>query len=112
MLVSFLEEFTRSDIMEDENEPAEVRHSGGKTYSAGDIQEFMDNIISEFAIERLGKNSFAALEKNDKIALIAELNARGVFLVKGAVNLVARRLKISKFSVYNYLDEIRLSKSE
>jgi predicted transcriptional regulator YheO len=110
MLVSFLEEFTRSGSLEDENEPVEVRYAGGKTYSASDIQGFMDTIVSEFAIERLGKNSFTALEKTDKIALIAELDSRGIFLVKGAVNLVARHLNISKFSVYNYLDEIHLPK--
>jgi predicted transcriptional regulator YheO len=110
MLVSFLEEFVRPGALEDENEPAEARRSGGKTYSAADIQGFMDSIVSEFAIERLGKNSFTAMEKNDKVALIAELDSRGIFLVKGAVNLVAKRLNISKFSVYNYLDEIRLSK--
>jgi predicted transcriptional regulator YheO len=109
MLMSFLEEFIRSGTMEDENELPETRLNGGKIYAASDIQGFMDSIVSEFAIEKLGKHSFAALEKNDKIALIAELDSRGIFLVKGAVNLVAKRLKISKFSVYNYLDQIRLT---
>jgi predicted transcriptional regulator YheO len=108
MLMSFLEEFIRSSSLEDENEPAEVHHTNGKTYAATDIQGFMDTVVSEFAIERLGKNSFTALDKSDKVALIAELDSKGIFLVKGAVNLVAKRLNISKFSVYNYLDEIRL----
>ena len=112
MMMSFLEEFIRSSKLEDENEIPESHSKNGKIYSASDIQSFMDNIVSEFAIEKLGKHSFASLEKSDKIALIADLDSKGIFLVKGAVNLVAKRLKISKFSVYNYLDEIRLSKAE
>jgi predicted transcriptional regulator YheO len=108
MLMSFLEEFIRSGSLEDENESLEVRHINGKTYAATDIQGFMDTVVSEFVIEKLGKNSFTALDKSGKVALIAELDSKGIFLVKGAVSLVAKRLNISKFSVYNYLDEIRL----
>ncbi|GHT70002.1 hypothetical protein FACS1894110_20610 [Spirochaetia bacterium] len=113
MMISFLEEFTRSNKMEDEDETelAARRPPGGKMYSASDIKGFIDNIVSEFIVERLGQYSFAALEKNDKIALIAELDAKGLFLVKGVVNLLAKRMNISKFSIYNYLDEIRTAKA-
>jgi predicted transcriptional regulator YheO len=107
MLISFLEEFTRSGKLEDENVIGEQKRSGGKTYAASDIQGFMDSIISEFIVERLGQHSFSTMEKNDKIALIADLDSKGFFLVKGAVNMIAKRMNVSKFSVYNYLDEIR-----
>lgn len=107
MITSFLEELTRPSTLEDEDERSEKHVVGDKQYVASDIQGFLDSIISEFIIERLGTNSFISLEKGDKLALISELDNRGVFLVKGAVNTVAKRINVSKFSIYNYLEEIR-----
>ncbi|MDR1194416.1 MAG: helix-turn-helix domain-containing protein [Peptococcaceae bacterium] len=107
MITSFLEELTRPSNLEDEDEQEENRAAGEKFYSASDIQGFLNSIISEFIVERVGDANFSSLEKSDKLALIAELDQRGVFLVKGAVNMIARRINVSKFSIYNYLDEIR-----
>lgn len=111
MITSFLEELTRPSVLEDENETDNEKVlNGGKLYTASNIQGFLDSIISEFLAERIGGNNFAALEKNDKLALISELDKKGVFLIKGAVNLIAKRMNVSKFSIYNYLDEIRADK--
>ncbi len=107
MITSFLEELTRPNNLEDDDEQGADAEGEDRVYTAGNIQGFLDSIISEFLEEHLGANNFASLEKNDKLALIAELDRRGVFLVKGAVNLIAKRINISKFSIYNYLDEIR-----
>lgn len=107
MITSFLEELTRPSNLEDDDEQEGSKVVSEKSYSASDIQGFLNSIISEFIIERIGDGNFSSLEKSDKLALIAELDQRGVFLVKGAVNLIAKRINVSKFSIYNYLDEIR-----
>jgi len=110
MITSFLEELTRPSNLEDENEQEEHKVADERSYRASDIQGFLNSIISEFIVERIGDGNFSALEKSDKLALIAELDQRGVFLVKGAVNLIAKRINVSKFSIYNYLDEIRVER--
>ncbi|MEL7625070.1 MAG: helix-turn-helix domain-containing protein [Clostridiales bacterium] len=107
MITSFLDELTRPNNLEDEDEESAAAGGEGRQYTASNIQGFLDNIISEFLEEHLEANNFAALDKNDKLDLIKELDRRGVFLVKGAVNLIAKRINVSKFSIYNYLDEIR-----
>jgi len=107
MITSFLDELTRPNNLEDEDEESSDANGEGRQYTASNIQGFLDNIISEFLEEHLEANNFAALDKNDKLDLIKELDRRGVFLVKGAVNLIAKRINVSKFSIYNYLDEIR-----
>ncbi len=107
MITSFLDELTRPNNLEDEDEESSAAGGEGRQYTASNIQGFLDNIISEFLEEHLEANNFAALDKNDKLDLIKELDRRGVFLVKGAVNLIAKRINVSKFSIYNYLDEIR-----
>lgn len=47
------------------------------------------------------------MEKPDKIEIVKELDDKGLFLVKGAIDLVASQLDISKFTLYGYLDEIK-----
>lgn len=45
--------------------------------------------------------------KSDKLEIVKELDDKGLFLVKGAIDLVASQLEISKFTLYGYLDEIK-----
>ena len=40
-------------------------------------------------------------------AIVAELNQQGIFDVKGAVDLVSTELGVSRFTVYNYLRDLR-----
>lgn len=49
--------------------------------------------------------------KSDKLEIVKELDDKGLFLVKGAIDLVASQLDISKFTIYGYLDEIKKSKN-
>lgn len=47
------------------------------------------------------------LNKEDKVELVKKLNTHGVFLIKGAVDYVAERLCVSRYTIYNYLEEIK-----
>ena len=46
------------------------------------------------------------LSQDEKIAIVEKLEAKGVFLFKGAVTLVAGRLQTSEATVYRYLSKI------
>lgn len=48
----------------------------------------------------------SARERNRLV--VAQLFKRGVFGVKGAVDIVARRMRISRYTVYNYVREARV----
>jgi Uncharacterized protein conserved in bacteria len=52
----------------------------------------------------------ANLIKEDKLDIISQLDEKGVFLVKGSIELVASSLSVSRYSIYNYLDEVRNQK--
>ncbi len=45
------------------------------------------------------------MDRNAKLRVVKELEQRGLFLVKGSVELVAERLGISKYTLYTYIDE-------
>lgn len=46
----------------------------------------------------------------EKVYCVHELNEKGIFLIKGATEYVARVLGVSKFTVYNYLNKVRAEK--
>jgi len=47
------------------------------------------------------------MSRQDKVRIVAFLNEKEVFLIKGAVDYVAKTLGVSRFTVYNYLEEVR-----
>ena len=52
------------------------------------------------------------MSRDDKIAVVSYLESRGAFLIRYSVDRVASLLQISKFTVYNYLDQIKAKQSE
>ncbi|ALU73419.1 signal peptide protein (plasmid) [Rhodococcus erythropolis R138] len=46
------------------------------------------------------------MKKTHRIAVVQILKTRGFFNIKEAVELVADRLNVSRFTIYNYLNEI------
>ncbi|MBP8674974.1 MAG: PAS domain-containing protein [Acetomicrobium sp.] len=69
------------------------------------VREILDDILKRQTIPP------SRMEKSDKMEIVKELDDRGLFLVKGAIDLVASRLGISKFTLYGYLDEIKKAKN-
>ncbi|RBH49962.1 hypothetical protein C3F00_035265, partial [Pseudomonas sp. MWU13-2860] len=46
-------------------------------------------------------------KKADKKQAVAQMLEQGLFIVKGGVERAAEALGVSRYTVYNYLDEIR-----
>ena len=46
------------------------------------------------------------MKKSDRIELVRQLQDKGAFHIQRSVPYVAERLGITKFTVYNYLNEI------
>lgn len=74
-----------------------------------DISETVRLMLDE-ALRRIGIPP-SRMGKSDKLEIVKELDDKGLFLVKGAIDLVASQLDISKFTLYGYLDEIKKSKN-
>ena len=72
------------------------------------IKEIVDDIIDQ----TIGSQDVELLSREQKIELIRFMNAKGIFLIKGATDKVADRMNISKVTVYSYLDEIKKGKKE
>ncbi|MCE5242697.1 MAG: PAS domain-containing protein [Desulfobacteraceae bacterium] len=57
------------------------------------------------AVAKIGRQS-AYMSTDEKIELVKELEASGVFQIKGGVDQVALLLGVTRYTVYNYLKKI------
>lgn len=75
---------------------------------AGDINEVIEKLLED-AVSMAGK-PVPFMQKEDKMKVLKFLDEKGVFTVKRSMDRVAMFLDMSKFTIYNYLEEIRLGK--
>ncbi|WP_374598038.1 transcriptional regulator [Sphingosinicella sp.] len=46
------------------------------------------------------------MSKAEKLEAVRKMHARGLFMMRGSVERVAKQLKTTKFTIYNYLEEL------
>jgi predicted transcriptional regulator YheO len=79
--------------------------------SAPEEESFVRNVedLSELILSRaIGSQGVAVelMQKTHKMAVIRQAQEQGFFMMRDAVDTIAQRLGISRFTVYNYLKEI------
>lgn len=85
--------------------------SGNNEDSYGStVNEMLSDIVNK-TLEPIGK-PVAFISKEEKVNIVQLLDEKGVFLIKGAIDYVAKVLCVSRYTVYNYLDEIRADDSD
>ena len=77
----------------DDAQPQQIIHN---------VNALLDYLIAQ-ALSLVGK-PVAAMNKDDKIAVVKFLNNAGAFLITKSGDKVASLLGISKFTLYNYMD--------
>jgi len=77
----------------------------------GDVNKVNDVLIDmvQDTINKFGR-PIIYLNKDEKVSIVRDLDDKGVFLIKGAVEYVANALNVSRYTIYNYLDGIREGK--
>jgi predicted transcriptional regulator YheO len=77
----------------------------------GEINKVNDVLydIVENTIHKFGR-PVIYLTKDEKVSIVKDLEEKGVFLIKGAIDYVANSLQVSRYTIYNYLDGIREGK--
>jgi predicted transcriptional regulator YheO len=67
------------------------------------INDLEDQLIED-AVAMIGK-PIPIMDKAEREKFIHYLDEKGLFLIKGAVQKIASMLKISKYTLYNYIDK-------
>lgn len=81
------------------SENAEANNKIRSEHIVDMVTSIIDNI--------LGEGLPGLLRREEKIAKIKFMDAKGIFLMKGSIELVAEKLCVNKVTVYSYLDEAR-----
>ena len=71
---------------------------------ARSVPELADHVLAS-AVERTGR-SVGQMRKPEKIEVVRELRDRGFFLLRDAAETAGHALGVSRFTIYNYLNEI------
>lgn len=69
----------------------------------GNVDELLEIMMKE-AVNMTGK-SVGNLTKEEKVAIVHSLDDKGFFLIKKAAEKLADYLGLSRYSIYNYLNE-------
>lgn len=72
---------------------------------ASRVEELLNEAIQE--VKSLTGKPLRYATKEEKINVLKKLDEKGFFLLKGAVDLLAREMGNSKFTIYAYLREAR-----
>ncbi|MGJ7506059.1 helix-turn-helix transcriptional regulator [Variovorax sp. GT1P44] len=75
-----------------------------------DTEALMLDIISS-AVRRYGK-PVQKMAKEEKTAAVEMMLERGLFMVRGGVERAAAALGVTRFTIYNYLDEVKARRGE
>ena len=73
------------------------------------IDDLLERVFIK-AKEKIGKPT-EKMQKDDKLEVVRYLQKKGVFLVKGNIDKIANKLNVSRYTVYNYLSEIKPEKN-
>lgn len=72
---------------------------------SADMEQLMAEIIADSLVElETGPRS---ARKQAKLAAVRRMQERGMFIVKGGIEKAAAALGVTRYTIYNYLEEIR-----
>ncbi len=69
------------------------------------VDRLVEEIIED-GIRATGK-PVSIMTKDDKMEAVRHMNERGLFLIRSSVDMAAANLAVSRFTIYNYLDELK-----
>ncbi|WP_170150174.1 helix-turn-helix transcriptional regulator [Parahaliea mediterranea] len=91
---------------------ASAPNADGNTEGNGEMtmEELVSDII-ERALASTGGVGVERMTKQEKMQVVSQMHRRGLFLIRGSVERAATSLGITKFTIYNYLDELGISRN-
>lgn len=78
--------------------------SGAGEVFARDVDELAAHLIHHSIREQ--QVPVELMKKEHKLAVVRSLQGRGMFLLRDAVEMIAGSLHVTRFTIYNYLNEI------
>ncbi|MCG8513918.1 MAG: helix-turn-helix transcriptional regulator [Halanaerobiales bacterium] len=74
-----------------------------------DVQDFLEIVIKN-SLELVDKPAHL-LSKEERLKIVKYLDDNNAFSIKETVNTLARELNVSRYTIYNYLEEVRAAET-
>lgn len=71
------------------------------------FENTVGDLLHDLVATTISSRGATAASSEERMAVVAALQESGAFQVKGSVELVARELGVSRFTVYSYLQKLR-----
>ncbi|WP_297962901.1 PAS domain-containing protein [uncultured Campylobacter sp.] len=78
-----------------------------ETQSSNDLQQNILDIVQDLIASATHDLDVEGMKKEDRKRIVKFLSQKGIFEVKGAVELVAKALRTQKVTIYSYMDEVK-----
>lgn len=104
-LESFLKRYNSYDITGESTNNIPLASSTGQEILASNISDVLEYLIAQ--ADKIAEKPVEQLTREEKIEFVRYLDQKGAFLVTKSSEKVCEHLKISRFTLYNYLDIIR-----
>lgn len=101
-----ISEFVVAHKVLDEFIQSDSKREVGSNSFPNNINDVLISVVGD-TLESYGK-PIAYMNKDEKVIIVKKLDEQGAFLIKGAIDYVAKILCVSRYTIYNYLDEIRM----
>lgn len=76
--------------------------------ASNSVEKLTKQSVKEYLFRNPKKDD--EMNKNFRNRIISELYSAGFFKMKGSVNMIANELGITRYTVYNYIDKIKIKK--
>ncbi|MFK5926571.1 MAG: PAS domain-containing protein [Desulfuromusa sp.] len=83
------------------HQPAPHKADDTTEPSSNNVEDLIHNAVSNIVVEISSNINIPNHEKNKYI--VSGLNEKGIFDIKGSVAMVAKELKLSKYTIYGYI---------
>ena len=93
-----------AESMLPEGAAAEPEAAASSEEFFGDIDELAQHLLAQ-AIDASGA-PVELMQKKHKLAVVQDLMDRGFFMLKESVEMAASALQVTRFTIYNYLNEL------
>lgn len=103
-------EFLNSiSVLEELIQVSNLHEEGLETFASSPNETI--EALTKKSVSTIGKQP-KSMSRDEKIDLIKMLEYNGVFMVKGAVDYLAKTMGVSKYTIYTYLREVRSTSTE
>jgi predicted transcriptional regulator YheO len=106
MCINFNMSATLIDIVDSFKETS-LDEQAGPEHFVNNIDDLIKTTLKSAIAENNNHNNIPNQEKN-KVIVIA-LIKKGIFEIRGAIDIVARELSISRYTIYNYIREYKFA---